>query len=176
MLNRFRRSPGLPKSTSPSNNKGKKSTAARRHNTTNSTSNTAEDTLHELREKLDRLELLTRKIEMDVTSLVAVELQRRRIGGTNENINDNSGDVEKAKGDHQLSAAANDDNNDAGNNDDDTSKTNDNKTTKKATTTAATLPSSSSSTTTAKYAPISKSDENEMIELLRRIAELVVLS
>ncbi|KAK1738504.1 protein CLEC16A [Skeletonema marinoi] len=189
MLNRFRRSPGLPKTTSPSNNnKGKKSTAARRHNTNNSgnsTSNTAEDTLHELREKLDRLELLTRKIEMDVTSLVAVELQRKRIGeagGTNENNND-SGDVDKSKGDHQLSAAANDDSNDAGgntnklvrpaHNDDDTSKTNDNKTSKKATT-AATLPSSS--TTTAKYAPISKSDENEMIELLRRIAELVVLS
>jgi len=135
--------------------------------------------LHELREKLDRLELLTRKIETDVTSLVAVELQRKRIGqagDTNEDNNDSGGDVDKAKGDHQLSAAANDDNNDAGGNtnklvrnDDDTSKTNDNKTIKKAT-----LPSSS--TTTAKFAPISKSDENEMIELLRRIAELVVLS
>eukprot|EP00984_Skeletonema_dohrnii_P022297 scaffold11431_cov85-Skeletonema_dohrnii-CCMP3373.AAC.1 len=184
MLNRFRRSPGLPKTTSPSN-KGKKSTAARRHNITNSTSNTAEDTLHELREKLDRLELLTRKIETDVTSLVAVELQRRRIGqsagGTKSDNNDsNDGGDEKAKGDHQLSAA-NDDNNDAGgntnklvrpaHNDDDTSKTNDNNTAKNAST-AGTLPS----TTTAKYAPISKSDENEMIELLRRIAELVVLS
>lgn len=120
--------------------------------------------MHELQEKLDRLEILTHKIEIDVKALAAVEEERRRIGEDGD-----AAEEAKNKNDNPSEAAKNDvDNINAALVKDTAKKNNDNQTTPP--------PPTLQAEASCKFAPISKNDENEMVELLRRIAELVVLS
>ena len=149
MLNRFRR--GSAKGPTPTNNKFGRSSLRRSNNNSrsfNNDENNAEHSLRELQVKLDRLELLTVKIETGVKSLVEGEI-----------ISHDDEKKRKEKRGEKLAVA------DDGNNNKSSSSENDNE-----------IKVPTNVEQSAKFAPISKNDELEMIELLRRIAELVVLS
>ena len=205
MLNRFRRG----STTKDSSNKlgGKKSVVLRqqqRYNNSSSSDNNdteAADALNELREKLDRLELLTDKIERDVMAAAAIsiaeaeeeEVEKRRVMAAADVVVESSGggglvddnNSSNSNNNHEAAAAE-----DQGNHNDkinDEKEVNNDKEEKAASSKVSSpsninnandqqQPPPSSSPTTAKFAPISKNDEIEMIELIRRIAELVVLS
>lgn len=174
MLNRFRRSGSNHKlgknSTTSPRRYNNNTTTTTRNNNNNLASNTniAEDTLHELQEKLDRLEILTHKIETDVKALAAVELESAG----------NAVAAAVTKDDNRQSAVNDDRSTSAGDRDAEakvnhTSRLNDNPTTPNP---SQQQPRTEADASSCKFAPISKTDETEMVELLRRIAELVVLS
>ncbi|KAL7426986.1 hypothetical protein ACHAXM_000700 [Skeletonema potamos] len=173
MLNRFRRgsSTGNPKTNIPNKGVKKSPPAVQRYNSSSSNNSNNNNTdkdedaaavaaLQELREKLDRLDLLTNKIEKDVTAvtvIAAAEEEKLATADNDQVVNNDKPSNQKVN--------------------------NDNEETKKGplqpaatTTTKQQHSSPPPSKTTAKFAPISKNDENEIIEILRRIAELVVLS
>lgn len=200
MLSRFRRA----NSNTPNNKNGTSRTfgkdlnspsGVRRYNSSSSSKNNngshhnnddsaAAECLHELRNKLDRLDELTDNIRKDILDVVAKERQQQKLeetGSGNNNGSETANKMGEKKSTSIIdSSISENENNSSSNTDEQTDvptpqsssvspPSSGGGSTEKSTTTTRT-------TNNAKFAPISANDTNEIIEIIRRIAELVVLS